>query len=218
MARRSSLLMPPIARRRRRPRPPASRLGELSRAPYQPPRTRMVAAGRARGAPLPRRRSGRIARGRTQVPDRLRQAAMPRGAIHGDLFCDNVLFEGNRVAGIIDFGFAATDFYAYDLAITVNDWCIAKEWQRPRRAGPRTRVADARCLSGGTPAVAASSASSGLRCCAPPRCASGCRGCTTSICRAPANSSTRTIPRISSASCAIASRIPIALARGCRVA
>jgi homoserine kinase type II len=52
---------------------------------------------------------------------------MPRGAIHGDLFCDNVLFAGDRVAGLIDFGFAATDFYAYDLAITVNDWCVVKE-------------------------------------------------------------------------------------------
>jgi len=52
---------------------------------------------------------------------------MPRGAIHGDLFCDNVLFVGDRVSGIIDFGFAATDFLAYDLAITVNDWCIVKD-------------------------------------------------------------------------------------------
>jgi homoserine kinase type II len=52
---------------------------------------------------------------------------MPRGAIHGDLFCDNVLFVGERVSGIIDFGFAATDFLAYDLAITVNDWCIARD-------------------------------------------------------------------------------------------
>ena len=50
---------------------------------------------------------------------------MPKGAIHGDLFCDNVLFCGTRVTGIIDFGFAATDFLAYDLAIAVNDWCVA---------------------------------------------------------------------------------------------
>jgi len=49
---------------------------------------------------------------------------LPKGAIHGDLFCDNVLFANGRVAGIIDFGFAATDFFAYDLAIAVNDWCV----------------------------------------------------------------------------------------------
>jgi homoserine kinase type II len=52
---------------------------------------------------------------------------LPKGAIHGDLFCDNVLFADHRVAGIIDFGFAATDFLAYDLAITANDWCVIDE-------------------------------------------------------------------------------------------
>jgi homoserine kinase type II len=54
------------------------------------------------------------------------KGALPRGAIHGDLFCDNVLFDDAHVSGIIDFGFAATDFLAYDLAIAVNDWCIVK--------------------------------------------------------------------------------------------
>jgi len=66
---------------------------------------------------------------RTLLADELKfqsafgKVKLPKGAIHGDLFCNNVLFHGTRVAGIIDFGFAATDFFAYDLAITVNDWC-----------------------------------------------------------------------------------------------
>lgn len=76
-------------------------------------------------------------------------AALPRGPIHGDLFRDNVMFEGGApdaaqpaspasptvsgpdeaaageaLTGLFDFYFAGTDTFAYDLAVCLNDWCI----------------------------------------------------------------------------------------------
>ena len=59
-------------------------------------------------------------------------AALPRGAVHADLFCDNVLFDASstlppgheKLTGCFDFYFAGTDRFAYDLAVCLNDWCL----------------------------------------------------------------------------------------------
>ncbi len=58
-------------------------------------------------------------------------AALPRGAVHADLFRDNVLFDGlpghEKLTGCFDFYFAGIDRFAYDLAVCLNDWCLAAD-------------------------------------------------------------------------------------------
>jgi homoserine kinase type II len=49
---------------------------------------------------------------------------LPRGPIHADLFRNNVMFDGERLTGFFDFYFAGVDTGLFDVAVTVNDWCI----------------------------------------------------------------------------------------------
>jgi len=82
--------------------------------------------------------------------------ALPRGAIHADLFRDNVMFEatahGDQLSGLFDFYFAGIDAFAFDIAVCLNDWCIDMDTGRLEEARASALVesyAAVRPLSGG---------------------------------------------------------------------
>jgi homoserine kinase type II len=52
-----------------------------------------------------------------------RNAEVPSGVIHGDLFRDNVLFRGGRIAALVDFESASQGPLAFDLMVTILAWC-----------------------------------------------------------------------------------------------
>ncbi len=52
---------------------------------------------------------------------------LPRGIIHGDLFRDNILWDDHgthHTPQMIDFYFACEEKLLFDVAVTVNDWCL----------------------------------------------------------------------------------------------
>jgi homoserine kinase type II len=53
---------------------------------------------------------------------------LPVGHIHADMFPDNVFFLDDKLSGVIDFYFAATDLLAYDIAICLNAWCFEPDY------------------------------------------------------------------------------------------
>lgn len=52
-----------------------------------------------------------------------RDASLPRGVCHGDLFRDNVLWQGPRLSALLDFESAAWGSFSYDLMVTALAWC-----------------------------------------------------------------------------------------------
>lgn len=72
-------------------------------------------------------------------------AALPRGPIHADLFRDNVMFEevngAPQLTGFFDFYFAGVETWLFDIAVTLNDWCIQLDTGTPDAERTRSFMA-----------------------------------------------------------------------------
>ena len=55
-------------------------------------------------------------------------AELPRGLLHGDLFRDNVLWQGENIAALIDFEAASDGVFVFDLMVCVMAWCYADDF------------------------------------------------------------------------------------------
>ncbi len=99
---------------------PTQRPNDLSLAGWRSVYDGIPAKSADRAFPGLRTRMGR----ELDQMDKLWPCDLPAGVIHADLFTDNVFFLNNEVSGLIDFYFACTDAYAYDLVICLNAWCF----------------------------------------------------------------------------------------------
>jgi homoserine kinase type II len=66
-----------------------------------------------------------------------RSGELPAGAIHADLFCDNVLWRGPSLAALIDFEQAGDGPWLYDLAVCLHSWCFSAPEQPDAYLGER---------------------------------------------------------------------------------
>lgn len=59
--------------------------------------------------------------------DRIDPPLRNDGIIHGDLFLDNALFEGESLSCVVDFTQACNGDFVFDLAVTALSWCDSEE-------------------------------------------------------------------------------------------
>lgn len=60
----------------------------------------------------------------SKVLNQWQQLTLQPVLIHGDLFRDNALFEGDKLTGLLDFYAAGQGPAIFDIAVAMNDWCV----------------------------------------------------------------------------------------------
>jgi homoserine kinase type II len=61
----------------------------------------------------------------------VRAPNLAQGICHGDLFRDNVLWQGPRLSALLDFESACSSNFAYDLMVTALAWCYGGQFELP---------------------------------------------------------------------------------------
>lgn len=60
---------------------------------------------------------------------------LPRGLVHGDIFCDNMLYVGDRLEAIIDFEEACHYYKVFDLGMCALGCCVENGHVSPDKVG-----------------------------------------------------------------------------------
>ncbi len=105
-------------------RAPALPDGRFRLADLRERLARVEAAGRA--ALLP---AARTIRARIDHYEATRAKNLEQGICHGDLFRDNVLWQGPKLRALIDFESVCRNNFAYDLMVTALAWCYGSEFE-----------------------------------------------------------------------------------------
>jgi homoserine kinase type II len=105
---------------------PTRRRGRFTRADV---RTRLDVA-EAAGRPELAEPIARVRAALDEVDAQL-PADLPTGVVHGDLFRDNVRWEGDVIVAAIDWESASDEARVYDLAVTILAWCWGDALELP---------------------------------------------------------------------------------------
>jgi homoserine kinase type II len=108
------------------------RLGALPKGRFRVPDLR------ARLERVDREAKGRFSEATARIRERLdhyeraRNADLPRGLVHGDLFRDNVLWQNDAIVALLDFESASEECFAYDVMVCVLAWCFGDGFELDR--------------------------------------------------------------------------------------
>lgn len=72
-----------------------------------------------------------LIRERLGALDAAPRVELPAGLIHGDLYRDNVLWQGAQLSALLDFESASHGAFVYDVMVCLHFWCFTTHFELP---------------------------------------------------------------------------------------